>query len=416
MTIQLDEWQKEILNTKGNICLRAGRQVGKSTIIAIKAAKFALENPNKTIMVISKTERQAELLFSKILFNINQIERNEISKGKDRPTKHKIQLKNKSVIHCLPTGETGFGIMGYTIDLLIADEAAWIPEEVWNSLIPSMAITKGNIWVLSTPYLKEGYFYKCFSDPTFTTFHTTSEKCPRRDDVFLAHEKATLTEAQYSQMYLGEFMDEFLRFFPEELIKKCCVGQEKKPNKMRDSEYYIGCDVGRIEDPFTFEIIEKTEEDKLIHCHHEQIYNTPISENTRKIIELNKEWDFKKEFIDAGGMGIAVCDILREDEDNKKKVVEINNASRPYNNDDGKKKILKEDLYNNLKNLMEQNKIILLNNEEVKNSLMSITADFNDKGRMVITGNDSHSAEGIIRAAWCSKEKHLNFRVYSIKV
>lgn len=413
MELNLDPWQEEVLRTEGNLCLRSGRQVGKSTIIGIKAARFALENEKKIIMVISKTERQAELLFSKILFNIMQIDEKQIKKGKDRPTKHRINLKNGSIIHCLPTGDTGFGIMGYTIDLLIADEAAWIPEEVWNSVIPALAITRGNIWVLSTPYLKEGYFYKCFKDPTFTSFHTTSEQCPRRDQNFLNHQKATMTKAQYAQMYLGEFIDEFKRFFSEDLIREICVGEEQK--KDAEFEYYLGCDVGRIEDPFSFEIVG-IKEDKLIHFYHNLEYNKSIPENTREIIRLNELWDFEREFIDSGGMGISVCDMLRENDNNRSKVVEINNASRPYDRDEHKKKILKEDLYNNLKTLMEQKKIILIDNEEIKDSLRSITADFNENGRLIISGNNTHAVEGLIRAAWCSKSKHLNLRIYSIKV
>ncbi len=42
--------------------------------------------------------------------------------------------------------------MGYTIDLLIADEAAWIKEEVWNSIAPALAVTDGIMWLLSTPF------------------------------------------------------------------------------------------------------------------------------------------------------------------------------------------------------------------------------------------------------------------------
>ena len=196
MTIHLDPWQIEVMKTKGNMVLRSGRQVGKSTVIGIKAARFAIENPNKLIMVISKTERQAGLLFAKILFNINDIDRKQISKGKDRPTKHLINLENGSKIHCLPAGDTGFGIMGFTIDLLIADEAAFIPEEVWNSVIPALAITRGSIWLLSTPFMKQGYYYQCFQDTSFTAFHTSSEDCPRKDEAFLQSKRENLTKAQ----------------------------------------------------------------------------------------------------------------------------------------------------------------------------------------------------------------------------
>ena len=408
MKMKFDKWQEEVLKTDGNICLRSGRQVGKSTIIGYKAAQFALENEKKLIMVISKTERQAGLLFSKILNNISLIDRKQIKTGKDRPTKHKISLKNGSVIHSLPAGDTGFGIMGFTIDLLIADEAAFIPEEVWNSVIPALAITRGAIWLLSTPYVKKGYYYECFKDPGFTAFHTSSEDCPRKDEEFLEQKRKTLTKAQYAQMYLGQFVDEIRQFFPDELIKKCCIG--KRPlEPLTTGKYYLGCDVARMDrDEFTFEIMNKNGE-KYKHVENIVTRNIPIPENTRRIIDLNKIYNFTREYIDSGGMGIAVCDLLREDPINKKKVVEINNAQRIYNNDEGKRKLTKEEGYNNLKMLMETNKIILLDDDEVKASLKAIQAEHEkDTGKLKIWGDDSHIAEGLWRACWCSKDKTLN--------
>lgn len=410
--MKLDKWQEEVLMTKGNICLRSGRQVGKSTIIALKTAVFALENEKKLIMVISKTERQAGLLFSKILFNIHQIDRTTIKKGKDRPTKHKIELKNGSTIHCLPAGDTGFGIMGFTIDLLIADEAAFIPEEVWNSIIPALAITRGDIWLLSTPFVKEGYYFNCFQDSSFTAFHTSSEDCPRKDEEFLAHKKATITKAQYAQMYMGEFRDEFTRQYSEELILKWCILKRRKV--FQKGNYYIGCDVGRIIDSFTFEIIDLMRNNKLEQVENIIELDKPIPENTRRIINLNLQYNFKKEYIDSGGMGIAVCDILREDNINRRKVVEINNASRPIDKEGNRtKKILKEDLHNNLLRLMEQGKIKLLDDDEIKASLRCVQKEYNkETGRIKIGGNDDHVCEGLIRAVWCIKDKSLNLYCY----
>ena len=182
----LDKWQKEVLECDTNIVLRSGRQVGKSAIISIKVSEYALNHKNKQIMVIAKVERQAQLLFQKILQYIHYKDKKSI---KGRPTKHKLDLKNGSTIQSLPAGDTGYGIMGFTIDLLVADEAAFIPEDVWNSVIPTLSITHGKIILLSTPFLKEGYYYKCFNDPSFTSFHKSSEDCPRRDEKFLEYQK-----------------------------------------------------------------------------------------------------------------------------------------------------------------------------------------------------------------------------------
>ena len=48
--IVLDDWQKEVLETPGNIVLRSGRQVGKSLVVSMKAGEFAIRYPKKTIL------------------------------------------------------------------------------------------------------------------------------------------------------------------------------------------------------------------------------------------------------------------------------------------------------------------------------------------------------------------------------
>jgi len=62
-------------------------------------------------------------LFSKVLLFVDMKYKEKIKTGKDRPTKSEIKLKNGSIIRCLPTGLNGLGIRGYTVNLLIADEA-----------------------------------------------------------------------------------------------------------------------------------------------------------------------------------------------------------------------------------------------------------------------------------------------------
>ena len=70
--IEYYKWQTEVLATKSNLILRSGRQVGKSEVISEKCKNYALSNPNKTVMVITFVERQALLIFSKILNKIHR--------------------------------------------------------------------------------------------------------------------------------------------------------------------------------------------------------------------------------------------------------------------------------------------------------------------------------------------------------
>ena len=56
---------------------------------------------------------------------------------------------------------------------------------------------------------------------------------------------------------------------------------------------------------------------------------------------------------------------------------------------------------------MEQKKIFLLNKSDIKMSLRSIQYEYLEKG-LKIHGKYTHIVEGLIRAAWCVKDKHLN--------
>jgi hypothetical protein len=411
--MELDGWQKQVMETEGNICLRSGRQVGKSTIISIKAGDYALTHAKQNIMVIASVERQAQLLFEKILSYIYETNRTMIKKGKDRPTKHKLILKNGSTIHCLPTGESGYGIRGFTINLLIADEAAFISEDVWIAVTPMLTITRGDIWLLSTPHGKDGYYYRCFQDDKFTPFHVSSEDCPRKDQSFLDHEKEWMTKAQYAQEYLGEFVDDLRQFFSNGLIKKSCTLKRRKSlSPMRD--YFLGVDIARLgKDTSTFEILERDDNDKLFHVENIVQRQNLTTETTRKIISLDQDWDFIKVYIDSAGVGAGVLDQLLEEDDIKRKVVSIENARKSIDNKNtAKKTILKNDLYNNLLRMMEMNKITLLNDEDIKVSLKSVQYEYGENGKMYIWGKDTHIVEGLIRAAWCVKDKTLKPFVY----
>lgn len=299
--------------------------------------------------------------------------------------------------------------MGYTIDLLIADEAAFIPEEVWNSVIPALAITRGSIWLLSTPFCKKGYYYECFKDDTFTKFHESSEDCLRKDEKFLAHKKKTLTKAQYSQMYLGLFVDELKQFFSDDLISKCCIGKRGVRNSKYDC--YLGVDIARMgEDESTFEIIEKRD-DNLIHIENVVTTKTLTTDTTMKILELNDKYDFKQIFIDAYALGVGVFDQLLTLDKTKRKVIAINHYARPLDKEEKKKlKITKEDIYTNLLRLMESHKIIILDDNDIKASLKSVQFEYVNK-KFVISGDYTHIADGLTRAAWCEKDKSLNIWV-----
>ena len=309
---------------------------------------------------------------------------------------------------------SGYGIRGFTIDLLIADEAAFIPEEVWTAVTPMLAVTKGNIWLLSTPHGKKGYYYNCFSDKSFTSFHVSSEDCPRKDVEFLEREKARMTKVQYAQEYLGEFVDELAQFFSDELIKKCMRLSWNERGRTINADSFMGVDVARKgKDETVLISVDRINRDKLKMFDMEITKDTRLTDTVRLILHKDLKYYYKKIYIDDGGLGVGVFDPLLEERQTRRKVIPINNASRSLEADENRrKKLLKEDLYNNLLYLMEKGKIELFDEPEIFQSLKSIQYEYTEKGELKIFGNYSHITEALIRAVWCMKDKTLNIMAF----
>lgn len=424
---ELDDWQKEILAYDGDICCCTGRQIGKSQIIAEKAAEWAVNNPKNRIMIISATEDQAMLMLVKIMIYLNDNYVHLISRKKEeKPTKHRVILKNKSTIITKAVGQSGIGIRGDTIDVLIGDEAGYIPDEVWDAATPMLMTKDARMWLLSTPNVKKGFFYEAFTnrDLGFKTWHKTSPEVaearlePIRSRMLKNIEKARarLSDLAYAQQYLGQFLEQKNQLFSDELIKSCQTVQRSPDFLVASScssapagQYYLGMDVARMGgDEITYEVFEHKGR-KLIQRASIVRKFDKLSLTTDKVIELDRFFNFKKIFIDDANFGAGVCDELERNNKIKRKLVRINNARKSIDRDSNRtRRIFKEDLYVNLLKLMELGRIQLLTDPNITASLQSIVRETSEKtGETRIWGRYSHIAEGIIRAAWGYRGKHL---------
>jgi hypothetical protein len=428
--MKLDNWQKDLLEQEGNVLLMCGRQVGKSTIMAIDVVERALKK-KKTILIISAVERQAQALFDKCMAYLNENYPKEIRKGKDKPTRSTVNLKNGSEILSLPTGLDGHGIRFLTIDELYADEAAFIPEAVWVAVTPMLAVRNGKQHLFSTPHGNSGYFIECSKRNDFLQVRLSTEEVFRNREIcntwtneqlesalnFIEQEKKRLTKLQFAQEYLGYPVNELKQVFDDELIKKC-MQLKRRGTIMYNRDYYLGVDIARMgDDDTTFEIIDRTNRENLEHVENLITKRTLLTDTFNRIIELNRIYKFKQIFIDDGGLGVGVFDMLLTHPETSRKVIAINNSYRPLTKDEKqKKRTLKEDIYNNLLMLMERDAIKLLDDAEIFQSLKSVQFEIDEKSKIKYFGNYTHIVDGLVRAAWCAKDKSLNIWVTSLKI
>lgn len=414
----LDKWQKEYIfdkNPSQNNFLLVGRQSGKTAAMSMRAVELCIKHfkEGEYVLINSITEKQAYHMFAKALVYAEVKYAKHIKRNKlDKPTKHRMMFKNGTGILCYAAGETGEGLRGFTIKKLMPDEGSRMSEEYFIAVEPQLSVIDGSMDISSTPKGKrhkdgsEKYFYKCSKDKNYKKYYISAEDCPRHSKDFLQKQKEKLSRLAYAQEYLAIFTDELKRIYDDDLIKEICIG--KRRIQFSPGDYYGGSDIaGMGEDECTYEVFDKINQDKYIQTENIVEKRNYTTETSDKILALNRTYDFVKYGIDDGGIGFGVFSELLNSDDMKSSVVGLNNASRVWSRDitgkgikEKKKGLLKEEMYINVLVLMENNKAIFLDDDEIKQSLASVQYDEDGK----IFGFDNHIAEGIIRALWLASE------------
>ena len=442
--MQYDDWQKEMIeDTSQYIMLCKGRQIGGTSTFAEKAVKWMKEKKSK-ILVGSITEEQAKLVILMVKDILFKTDKSLIAKGKNKPTLDKVILKNGGEIRSRAVGTMGDAFRGFTADVNWFNEGSKWPEMAFTSIMPTLMTTGGAIWMDSTPFgkfiggsAKKTFFFKCWEnlDKKWKIYYKTSEYVIENRKIdnfwtkerkeaalrFLKDQKELLSEMEYKQEYLGEFMDENRQWFDDAIIRSRMIA--KRPDII-NKEWLVGMgnDIARKGlDAGSYEIFKLQGENRLVQIENQKSYDQPITTTTDQIIGLDIKFNCDRIFIDdEGSLGKGVYDILLKDERTREKVIGITNSKRIIDRWGKEKGIKKEELYVKLLSMMEKGEIDLLDDEDLFQSFKSVqyayTNDSTGKRHLKIFGHDTHIVEGCTRATEILKYKDLNPIVYTIKI
>jgi hypothetical protein len=149
----------------------------------------------------------------------------EVYRDLDRPvppeseTALTLSLKNGSRIVSLPGKE--HSIRGFSkVRLLVVDEAARVPDELYLSVRPMLAVSAGRLVALSTPFGTRGWWYEAWvgTEP-WERYEVPATECPRITSEFLAEERRTVGEFWFRQEYCCEFLDAETQAFRREDVE-----------------------------------------------------------------------------------------------------------------------------------------------------------------------------------------------------
>jgi len=89
----------------------------------------------------------------------------------------------------------------------VIDEAARVPDDLYYSVRPMLAVARGRTVLLSTPYGKRGFFYETWSNggPTWHRIEVPASQVPRIAPEFLEDERRILGESWFRQEYCCSF-------------------------------------------------------------------------------------------------------------------------------------------------------------------------------------------------------------------
>lgn len=214
-----DSWQVEVLRCwEKDVLLNVTRQGGKSFTTAALAIRTALLEPPALILVLSRSLRQAGELFQAKLKPLYRAMGEPVKVR--RETALQLELENGSRLISLPGNEET--IRGYSgVNLLILDEASRIPDDLFRSVRPMLAVSGGRMAALSTPWGRRGWFFEQATslNPTWRRWVIPASKCPRITPEFLRQERLMHGETWFKQEYCCSFEDVVDAAFAEDIIR-----------------------------------------------------------------------------------------------------------------------------------------------------------------------------------------------------
>lgn len=204
LNITPDPWQANFLrSTHPRLCLNCSRQSGKSSTAAILALWEAIHKPRSTIVLDSPSLRQSQELMLKFAEFLDMVDKNV---KLDSDTKLSVRFANGSRVLALPGSEkTIRGISAVT--LLILDEAAAIPDELYGAVRPMLAVSRGRLVLMSTPRGEQGFFYDTWAKSKgWEKIEVPWQQCPRIDPAFIEEERLERGNAWVAQEYECQFI------------------------------------------------------------------------------------------------------------------------------------------------------------------------------------------------------------------
>ncbi len=374
---------------RGILC--CNRQFGKSTTIAALAVHRAACVPESLVVVVAPTLRQSNELIRKVRRFLRPL---GIRPKADGFNAVSLSLPNHSRIVAAPANADT--LRGFSsVSMLLIDEAARVPDEVYEAATPMLARSDGAIWLMSTPKGRRGFFHSIWNGDIdtcgpyrWTRIHSTAADCARIPPAFLEAERASKSAAEFDQEYNCIFQDSSDQLFAaadlalafSDEVHTLAPEPGLWPNTTR-LHHYIGLDLGKFRDHTAIAVLEYR---SVANGRNPETYewNTASSLSCRwldrvplmtpydKVVERVQQLMSREPLrsgtatlvVDATGVGAPVMDQLRKAKLGVSIIGVAITSGNAATHTNGTNHVPKTALTSNLQ-IMFQNRILMVSNE-----------------------------------------------------
>ena len=213
--IELYPFQKQVvndINKNRRVIVKAGRQVGKTTIIVGYILWYILFNQDKTVAILANKASTSREILARIKLAYEALPM-WIQQGVKVWNKGDIELENGCRVIANSTASSA--IRGFSISLLYLDEFAFVPsniaEEFFTSVYPTISSGETSKILISSTPNGMNHFYRMWTEAVegqngFTHVEANWRQVPGRTQQWADEQRRVLGEQKFLQEMECEFM------------------------------------------------------------------------------------------------------------------------------------------------------------------------------------------------------------------
>ena len=190
---------------------KSPRQIGKSLLIEMELLRHAMNYKGSVSICVSITFPNCSKIFKELEAGIAG---SGLMAQCDRQALEITLINGSKII--FKSAQQRESLRGYTIKrggILCIDEAAYIPDEIFGTILPWTNVHHANTLIVSTPRIKQGTFYEYYTEGLngskfiksfdLSKFDTSEMLSPEKVELY----RRKMSKRQFLTEILGEFSD-----------------------------------------------------------------------------------------------------------------------------------------------------------------------------------------------------------------